>query len=120
MLDQVRAAFATGWDALGDLRQQVTVRHIVRNAYQPGTGNVPQQVTIATPLAVLVDYETDLIDGTDIRSGDLRCILRSAEVGFSIEQGDTVDLDNGERWTVVRDRGDRYNPKIYNDLTLRR
>jgi hypothetical protein len=120
MLDTVRAALDQGWNALGDLRQQVTVRRVSRGAYNPATGTTSDTVLTATVLGILVNFESELIDGSDIRVGDLRCVLRGKDISFRPEQGDTVNLPNGQRWSVIRATGDLYDPPIYHELTLRR
>jgi hypothetical protein len=120
ILDTVRAAFDQGWDALSDLRQPVTIRRVSRGAYNPATGLTADTVLTATVLGVLTSYESELINGTDIRVGDLRCVLRGKDIAFRPEQGDTVNLPNGQRWSVWRATGDLYDPPIYHELTLRR
>lgn len=120
MLDTVRSALDQGWEALGDLRQQVTIRRVSRGAYDPTTGRTTDTVLTATVLGILTNYESELVDGTDIRVGDLRCVLRGKDIAFRPEQGDTVNLPNGQRWSVWRATGDLYDPPIYHELTLRR
>jgi hypothetical protein len=120
MLDTIRSALDQGWNALGDLRQTVTVRRVSRGDYNPATGRTTDVVLSATVLGVLTSYEADLVDGSDIRVGDLRCLLRGRDIDFRPQQGDTVDLPNGQRWSVTRATGDLYDPPIYHELTLRR
>jgi hypothetical protein len=120
ILDTVRAAFDQGWEALADLRQTVTIRRVSRGAYDPATGKTTDTTLTATVLGVLTNFESELIDGSDIRVGDLRCVLRGKDIAFRPEQGDTVDLPNGQRWTVIRATGDLYSPPLYHELTLRR
>lgn len=120
ILATVRSAFDTGWEALSDLKQTVTVRRVSRGIYNPTTGATTDTVLSASAPGVLVGYENELVDGTDIRVGDLRCILRGKDIAFRPQQGDTVDLPNGQRWTVTRATGDLYDPPIYHELTLRR
>jgi hypothetical protein len=119
-LSLVRSSFDQGWEALGDLRQTVTVRRVSRGAYNPTTGTTSDSVLSASALAVLINYGSDLVDGTDIRVGDLQCIIKGSAISFRPEQGDTVDLPNGQRWSVIRATGDLYNPPLYHELTLRR
>lgn len=120
VLDTVRAALDTGWDALGDLKQSVTVKRIARTTYNPSTGTTTDNVVSATTLCVLTGYEAELIDGTDIRVGDLQCIIRGKDIDFRPEQGDSVTLPNGQVWRVMRATGDLYVPPIYHELMLRR
>jgi hypothetical protein len=120
ILNTVRTAFNQGWEALGDLRQTVTVRRVSRGGYNPTTGATADTIVSASVPAILTSYESELVDGTDIRVGDLRCIINGKDTDFRPQQGDTVDLPDGERWTVTRATGDTYSPRIYHDLTLRR
>lgn len=120
MVDTVRQALDQGWAALGDLLQPVTVRRISRGTYNPATGLTTDNVLTATVQAILVGYDNELIDGTDIKVGDLRCILRGKDITFRPEQGDSVTLPNAQKWSVVRASGDFYDPPLYHDLTLRR
>lgn len=120
ILSTVRSAFDQGWNALGDLRQTVTVRRISRGIYNPATGKTTDNVLEADALCVLTSYEASLIDGTDIRVGDMRCILRGSDLDFRPEQGDSVTLPNGQVWRVMQASGDFYDPPVYHDLTLRR
>ena len=120
LLATIRSAFNQGWEALDDLRQTVTIRRVSRGVYNPATGATTDTTVTATTLAVLVSYEADLVDGTDIRVGDLRCLIRASDIAFRPEQGDTVELQNGQRWSIERATGDLYDPPIYHDLTLRR
>jgi hypothetical protein len=119
-LDTVRAALDTGWAALGDLKQSVTVRRITRGTYTPETGTTTDNVLNATVDCILTGYSADLIDGTDIRVGDLQCVIRGKDISFRPEQGDSVTLPNGQIWRVMRATGDLYDPPIYHELTLRR
>ena len=120
VLQIVRSAFGQGWEALGDLRQTVTIRRVSRGAYNPATGQTSDTVLSANVLVVLTSFEAELVDGTDIRVGDLRCLIRASDIAFRPEQGDTVELQNGQRWSIERATGDLYDPPIYHDLTLRR
>jgi hypothetical protein len=119
-LDTVRAALDTGWAALGDLKQSVTVRRITRGVYSPETGMTTDNVLSSTVDCVLTGYDASLIDGTDIRVGDLQCVIRGKDISFRPEQGDSVTLPNGQVWRVMRATGDLYVPPIYHELTLRR
>ena len=119
-LDTVRAALDTGWAALGDLKQAVTVKRITRGVYSPETGTTTDNVLNATVDCVLTGYSAELIDGTDIRVGDLQCVIRGKDISFRPEQGDSVTLPNGQIWRVMRATGDLYDPPIYHELTLRR
>lgn len=120
VLDSVRAALDTGWAALGDLKQSVTVRRITRGVYSPETGTTTDNVLAATVDCVLTNFQAELIDGTDIRVGDLQCIIRGKDISFRPEQGDSVTLPNGQIWRVMRATGDLYDPPIYHELMLRR
>lgn len=120
ILDTVRKALDQGWEALGDLRQSVTVKRISRGTYNPATGLTTDNVISATVLGILTSYEAGLIDGTDIRVGDMRCVLRGKDISFRPEQGDSVTLPNGDVWRVMRATGDFYEPPVYHELTLRR
>lgn len=119
-LDTVRSALDTGWAALGDLKQSVTVRRITRGVYSPETGTTTDNVLASTVDCVLTGYSADLIDGTDIRVGDLQCVIRGKDISFRPEQGDSVTLPNAQVWRVMRATGDLYDPPIYHELTLRR
>jgi hypothetical protein len=120
ILSTVRQAFDQGWDALGDLRQTVTVKRISRGVYNPATGLTTDNVITADVLCVLTGYEASLIDGTDIKVGDMRCVLRGKDIDFRPEQGDSVTLPSGQIWRVMRATGDFYEPPLYHELTLRR
>ena len=120
ILDSVRAALDTGWSALGDLKQPVTVRRITRGTYTPETGTTTDNVLSETVDCILSGYAAELIDGTDIRVGDLQCVIRGKDISFRPEQGDSVTLPNGQIWRVMRATGDLYDPPIYHELTLRR
>lgn len=119
-LATVRKAMDQGWDALGDLRQTVTIKRISRGVYNPATGLTTDNVITASVLGVLTSYEASLIDGTDIRVGDMRCVLRGKDIAFRPQQGDSITLPNGDVWSVMRATGDFYDPPIYHELTLRR
>lgn len=119
-LATVRKAMDQGWEALGDLRQTVTIKRISRGTYNPATGQTTDNVITASVLGVLTSYEASLIDGTDIRVGDMRCVLRGKDIAFRPQQGDSVILPNGEVWSVMRATGDFYDPPVYHELTLRR
>lgn len=119
-LATVRKAMDQGWEALGDLRQTVTIKRISRGTYNPATGQTTDNVITASVLGVLTSYEASLIDGTDIRVGDMRCVLRGKDIAFRPQQGDSVTLPNGEVWSVMRATGDFYDPPVYHELTLRR
>ncbi len=120
LLDSVRAALDTGWNALGDLKQPATIKRITRGIYSPETGTTTDNVLTSTVDVILTGYEAELVDGTDIRVGDLRCVLRGKDISFRPEQGDSVTLPNGQIWRVMRATGDLYEPPIYHELTLRR
>jgi hypothetical protein len=120
LLDTVRDALTQGWNSLGDLRQTVTIQRIMRGAYNTTTGATANTILTATPPAILTSHEAEMIDGTDIRVGDLRCIILGKDMSFRPEQGDSVTLPNGQVWRVMRAAGDLYDPPIYHDLTLRR
>ena len=120
ILDSVRKAMDTGWDALGDLKQPVTVRRITRGVYSPETGTTTDNVLSSTVDCILSGYQAELIDGTDIRVGDLQCVIRGKDISFRPEQGDSVTLPSGQVWRVMRATGDLYDPPIYHELTLRR
>jgi hypothetical protein len=120
VLDTIRDGLDTAWTSLGDLKQVVTIRRITRGVYNPATGTTTDNVVTATPLCILSGYKADLIDGTDIRVGDLQCIIRGKDIDFRPEQGDSVTLPNGQVWRVMRATGDLYSPPIYHELMLRR
>lgn len=120
ILDSVRKAMDVGWEALGDLKQPVTVRRITRGVYSPETGTTTDNVLSSTVDCILSGFQAELIDGTDIRVGDLQCVIRGKDISFRPEQGDSVTLPSGQVWRVMRATGDLYDPPIYHELTLRR
>jgi hypothetical protein len=120
IVGQLRTALDALWVALDDLKQPVTIRRITRGAYDPATGVTSENVATATVQAVLTNFSAEMVDGTDIRAGDLNCIVLGKTIAFRPEQGDSVELPTGQTWRVMQVRGDTYAPSLYHELVLRR
>ena len=112
VLDSVRAALDTGWAALGDLKQSVTVRRITRGVYSPETGTTTDNVLAATVDCVLTNFQAELIDGTR-HPGRRSSVHHPGQRHLrSVRAGRQRHPSTGQIWRVMRATGDLYDPPI--------
>jgi hypothetical protein len=72
-----------------DFGRNVTLRRTVAGAYDPATGaTAAATVTDYSSRGLILGYKDSLINGTLIRQGDRKCILKSLNLGTVPEETD--------------------------------
>ena len=98
-----------------DFGRNVTVRKTIAGAYDPSDGSTATATVTDYPTrGLLLAYKDALIDGTLIRQGDRKCILKVQNLGVALtETDDLMLLVDGTKYAVVSMKTGELGGKTY-------
>lgn len=97
---QIQSAIATGFAALGDVKQAITYTTSVEGVYDPSAGNSDAVETDYPLDVVIAEYDAHQIDGTLVRANDRQIIVDAISVTFTPKPGDKITNDTNEYHVV--------------------
>jgi hypothetical protein len=90
-----------GFDLAEDVVFAATYTHTTAGGYDPATGTLTPTTETASPGVILQNYTAKEIDGTQVRQGDRKAVIKAAELSAitAIALDDTI-LAQSQTWQV--------------------
>lgn len=96
----ISGAVNAAFNAVGDLKTDVTVVNVLSSPYTPATGTVADIVTDHKVTGLLVEYSAKEIAAGIAQVQDKKLIVKQADLGFAVKTTDRVEVA-GTVWHVV-------------------
>lgn len=99
--ETIHAAIASGFTALGNLKEDVTYKSQRASTYVPSTGVFTRVETAYTVSGVFLAYGKRDIDGTQIKPHDQKFLFRQAALAVVPALTDRLVRSTGAVWDVI-------------------
>jgi hypothetical protein len=92
-----------GFELADQIVLPCTYTHTTAGGYNPTTGTSTPTTQTASPGVILTSYKAEEIDGSKVREGDRKAVIKAAELSAitSVRMDDTITVTaSGDVWQV--------------------